>query len=384
MNKFLKILAGVALILIAVGMVLSTGKQPAPFPEGSESALRLQTGPLEVHSFDDTFVDATRVTQPNGDYAGADQRRFEGSVWHPADSKAGPYPLIVYSHGFSSVKEGGDYLGEQLASLGYVVVAVNYPLTNMSAPGGPLVKDVVNQPADVSFLIDTMIEQSRTDGHLLEGMIDPERIGVTGISLGGMTSTLVAFHPEKGDERIKAVLSIAGSTAFANEIFFSHRQIPFLMLAADTDALVPYGSNAQPVISIVPNAQLVTVIGGSHTGFAGPAAALRWFNNPDLIGCMVVKSTINDAMAEEDPWSELIGTPEQGIRQQVNNDLCVMDPLPEAMNVLRQHMITSVVVSSFFQSQFAEKATEREAAAKFISEVIADELTEVSYQRSAI
>ena len=50
---------------------------------------------------------------------------------------------------------GGAYLAEQLASLGYVVVAVDYPLTNGLAPGGPDVKDVVNQLADVSFLIDT-------------------------------------------------------------------------------------------------------------------------------------------------------------------------------------------------------------------------------------
>ncbi len=46
----------------------------------------------------------------------------------------------------------------------------------------------MNQPADVSFLIDTLLAQSTTPGHRLEGMVDKTRIGVTGISLGGMTN----------------------------------------------------------------------------------------------------------------------------------------------------------------------------------------------------
>ena len=124
---------------------------------------------------------------------------------------------------------------EELASHGYVVVAVNYPLTNMGAPGGPNVKDVVNQPGDVSFLIDSLLEQSATSGHSLEGMVDADRIGVTGISLGGLTSTLAAFHPEWADDRIKASLSIAGPTALFTPEFFQHRDVPFLMLAGDID-----------------------------------------------------------------------------------------------------------------------------------------------------
>ena len=161
------------------------------------------------------------------------------------------------------------------------------------------------------FLIDTLLAKSSEAGHELEGLIDGERIGVTGISLGGMTSTLVSFHPDMGDDRIGAALSIAGPTSFANAVFFSHRQVPFLMLAGDIDALVPYSSNAAPVPDIVPGSQLVTVAGASHTGFAGPAAALRWLNNADAIGCSMVQDNIN-ASAEEDLWYEELGSVEQG------------------------------------------------------------------------
>ena len=42
-----------------------------------------------------------------------------------------------------------------------------------------------------------------------------------GLSLGGLTSTLLGFHPKWRDNRIGAVVSIAGPTAMLGEDFFS-------------------------------------------------------------------------------------------------------------------------------------------------------------------
>jgi dienelactone hydrolase len=384
MARFFKILLGFVVVLLIAGTIISTGKQPEPFPENSQSALLLQPGPLPVASFDETFIDPSRPTNANNDYPGSDQRELVGTVWYPDTMESSPYPLVVYSHGFSSNRSGGGYLAQQLASLGYVVVAVDYPLTNGLAPGGPDVKDVVNQPADVSFLIDTLLGQSLDANHPLAGKVDPARIGVTGISLGGMTSTLAAFHPTTGDPRIKAALSIAGPTEQFTEVFFAHREVPFLMLATDTDALVTYKNNALPVIDHVPGAQLVTILQASHTGFAGPAGALRWMNNPDALGCYMVLKNIGDDMSADEPWFELLGTEEQGINYQAKNELCLVDPLPEVMNPLRQQMITSIVVSSFFQSQFSQQDSVRSAAQTFLTETLAGELAEVRYTRAGL
>jgi len=377
MKKVLLIVLVIVLLLMVSGAVIQNGKQPDAFPENSRSAAMLQPGPMAIHMHETSFVDDSRPTQANGDYAGDAVRRMEGKVWHPVSNAEGPYPLIVYSHGFTSTRDGGAYLAEQLASLGYVVVSVNYPLTNFEAPGGPNVKDVVNQPADVSFLIDTLVQQGGTAGHQLEGMVDESRVGVTGTSLGGMTTALVSFHPEMRDPRIGAALSIAGPTGLFTETFFSHAQVPFLMLAGDIDALVPHNTNAVPVIDKIEGAQLVTLVGGSHTGFSGPSAPLRWLSNPDVLACYMVKRNIEEST--EEPWYELIGSPEQGVDHSAVNELCLMDPLPEAMNILRQQMITSVVVSSFFQSVFAPEAAQREAAQAFLSKSLAAELSDVDY-----
>lgn len=372
----------IVVVLLAVSCsVLTNGKQAEPFPSGSNSEERLQPGPAAIHEHEETFVDVSRPTNANGDYAGDSSRRMEGKVWHPVSNANGPYPLIVYSHGFTSTHDGGAYLARQLASLGYVVVAVDYPLTNFQAPGGPNPRDVVNQPADVSFLIDTLIEHSAAAGDELEGMVDGNRVGVTGISLGGMTTALVSFHPKMRDARIGAALSIAGPTAVFTPTFFSFADVPFLMLAGDIDALVPYATNAAPVLSKIAGSELVTIAGGSHTGFAGPAAPLRWLSNPDALGCYMVQSNIEESA--EETWYELIGTPEQGIDYNAVNELCLMDPLPKALNVLRQQMISSVVVSSFFQSIFAPREGERESAKVYLRETLSGELPEVSYLRAS-
>jgi dienelactone hydrolase len=380
MHKLIKILVVTASVIGVIAIILVNGKQPQAFAENSESANRLLSGPLMVRSHDEVFIDSSRESQAHGDFAGSPSRRLEATIWHPADNSAGPYPLIVYNHGFSSMREGGAYLAEYLASYGYVVVAANFPLTTMNAPDRPYVKDVVNQPGDVSFLIDSLLAQSNDPQHMLQGMVDEQRIGVTGISLGGMTTTLVAFHPTMADHRVKAALSIAGPTAQFTSVFFESPQVPFLMLAGNVDVLVPYASNAAPVVEKVPGGQLVTVLGASHTGFAGPSASLRWMNNPDALGCYVVNQSIEDDIQE--PWFDLLGTPEQGIDYNSENELCQVDPLPEAMNPLRQQMIAAIVVRAFFDSILAEKDEDRAAAGEFLSETLAAELTEVEYARA--
>ncbi|MEM0954227.1 MAG: CocE/NonD family hydrolase [Pseudomonadota bacterium] len=383
MKRAIKGFLGLLLVVAVLGLLLSLGKQPDAFPEGSKSAARFIPGPYAVETYDIRLVDKSRPSPAHRDFAGTDQRVLQTSVWYPVEKPAQPQPLIVYSHGFTSSRRGGAYLGIHLASYGYVVIAADFPMTTMNAPGGPWVRDVVNQPGDVSFLIDHMLMASAEPRHVLHQRIDPDRIGVTGISLGGMTSTMVTYHPVWGDRRIGASMSIAGPTDQFNAPFFQHRPpVPFLMLAADIDALVPYDSNAAPVLEKVPNAQLITVAGGSHTGFSGPAGSLRYMKNPDALGCWAVKRNV-EAEDPDDVWLDQLGTPEQGINYDTRNELCLMDPLPRAMNPLRQQMITAVVVHAFFDAAFSTDPATAEAASEFLAVHLPGELESVSYARRA-
>lgn len=380
MKLLLKILIVIGVLLLGLLLYVTFSHQPEAFPEGSASAARLRPGPFSVASLDERFVDRSRPTQANGSYPGINQRELVGRVWYPLEAEAGASPLLIFSHGFTSMYRNGAYLAEHLASHGFVVVAVNYPLTHMSAPGGPLVGDVVRQPGDVSFLIDTLIGRSAVAGNALTGKIDDQRIGVFGVSLGGLTSTLAAYHPRWRDPRIGAALSIAGPSNFFTADFFATADVPFMMLAGEQDVLVPFESNAAPIPAKLPGAELVTIAGGSHTGFSGGTAWLRMMDNTDALGCYSVKRAIKEG--SQDSWVGLMGSEDEGIDYGVEDQLCKVDPLPRAMNVLRQQMIARVVVTAFFERHLVADAARRREAAGFLTGVIGRELPEVSYRRS--
>ena len=65
----------------------------------------------------------------------------------------GPFPLIVFGHGFAVTPAPYAALLRAWARAGYVVAAPVFPLGNANAPGGPNERDLVNQPRDMSFVI---------------------------------------------------------------------------------------------------------------------------------------------------------------------------------------------------------------------------------------
>ena len=148
----------VALVAIGLGIGM-VATATAPPPENSASAARLADGPYAVGRVEMDWVDTSRPTPANGDYAGSDARALPTLIWYP-EGYDGSSPLVVYSHGFRSNREGGAYLAEHLASYGYVVASANFPLSNGMAPGGSTIEDTPNQPGDVSFIIDQVLAQT--------------------------------------------------------------------------------------------------------------------------------------------------------------------------------------------------------------------------------
>ena len=369
-----------AVLVVAGVLVFTLGKKPEPLDAALESAKRLQPGSHDVDYFDITLTDTTRPSQAHGEFEGSDSRVLKTRIWYPGDllkegkPAAAALPLLIYSHGFMSMRTGGAYLAEHMASKGYVVAAMDYPLTNFNAPDKPFVTDVVNQPADVSFLLDQFLGWHRESGNLFEGAVDENRIGVMGLSLGGMTSTLAAFHPRFGDSRIDAAVSIAGPGFMFGPTFFSHRQLPYMMIASEIDALVDYKANALPVRDVA-GALLVTIEGATHTGFADMARMLRWMKNPDKLGCDQVKSNIDQS--NEDSWYHLIGTEEEGIVARDAPPLCEMDPLPPGMNPIRQHWLNQLAVSSFFEAQFADDPATQRNSRLYLTQTLPEEIAGV-------
>ncbi|MEO2198919.1 MAG: hypothetical protein ABGY72_22925 [bacterium] len=375
-RKALKIAAGLLVslvVLFVAGYIATNPEQPSA---DSGSARWLEPGPFDVGQKDFVFVDGTRPTDENRGFPGKPDRTFPTTIWYPENSDAA-HPLIIHSHGIVSSRSEVPYLAEQLASYGYVVAAADYPLTSGSTPGGANARDVVNQAADVSFLIDSVLGLGH-DARPFGGAIDTSRIGLTGYSLGGLTTSVTTYHPRWREPRIQAAVSIAGLDSAFTARFYETSDVPFLMIAGTADALVDYQSNAVIIPGRIANGSLLTIAGGAHLGFAGLAEpALRLMNNPDTLGCSAVLAVLDEGL---DAVFNRIGSAEEGIVADPDAaGVCEDLPPPEAAHPGRQQMITQIGVLSFFESVFAEAASAREAAHQQLTVAIAADFAEASF-----
>ncbi len=155
-----------------------------------------------------TFIDASRRVK----YARqrAIPRPLVTVIRYPTQS-AGPLPLIVFGHGFAVTPAAYYRLLTAWAQAGYVVAAPVFPLANAHAPGGPDEADIVNQPADMSFVISSMLALGAQQGSFLAGRISPTRIGISGQSDGGETALAIAYDRYYRDARVRAAAILSGA-----------------------------------------------------------------------------------------------------------------------------------------------------------------------------
>ncbi len=188
------------------------------------------------------------------------------------DKNHGPYPLIVYNHGAYASAIRSLAFTEHLASEGFVVASCDYVDTipfefavqvafdRTRGKEGVVDAKVVLDALDylleamknrevvfsylekfrlkkAVFVIDSMLELNRDKSSLLYTVIDEDNIGMSGHSLGGLTTLgLIGKHPEKRmkDERIKAALTLS-SPAYPFETDDGSIDVPIMIIHGDLD-----------------------------------------------------------------------------------------------------------------------------------------------------
>ena len=213
-------------------------------------------------------------TGPTGEHLGSrtllTQIRYPlaGSPAKTSKPASGPLPLIVFGPGFMQC--GGPYsrLLRAWATAGYVVAAVNFPRSDCKVGSAATESDMVNQPADMSYVITRMLALSAGRHGLFARLISPHEIAVTGQSDGGDTVAAIGANTCCSDHRVAAIAVLSGAEWPAMPgSFFTRRPAPMLFTQGSADTVnLPGCSAAMYHADPARLRYYLDLFGADHTG----------------------------------------------------------------------------------------------------------------------
>jgi dienelactone hydrolase len=226
----------------------------------ASSAPASTTRPFTVEHRDVTFEDTSRPTDAN-----RSSRKLRTLLLVPEGP--GPFPLVEFSHGAGSNGGAMSPFLEPIAAAGYVVAAPTFPRTNGAAGGWSNLSDYVNQPADVYFVIDSILKLAADPADRLFAKVDTEHLAVGGHSLGAMTTVGTVYNSCCAQPRVDAAIVLSGvETPFGTGTYDNQPPVPMLLAHGDLDDTVEVvGSDGLFSKATGPTA-FVRYPQGSHAG----------------------------------------------------------------------------------------------------------------------
>jgi predicted dienelactone hydrolase len=184
----------------------------------------IPAGKAEIATYHDTYGNLTDSSRPLTPFT------FEGrALRNAAPNKiAGPYPLVIVSHGYPGSRVLLTYLTENLASKGYIVVAIDHTESTHADTKG-FQSTLLNRAKDILFVLDQMgIAGKSNNGNFLAGLVNADNTALIGYSMGGygVLNAAGAGYSEKLESFFatitagsKAIESrVAGNPAFISSI----------------------------------------------------------------------------------------------------------------------------------------------------------------------
>jgi len=206
-----------------------------------------------------TYVDGSRPSPASDTQPAAPDRTLVTTIAYPSAAR-GRLPLVVLAHGSNGNPDKFTELIQTWARAGYVVAAPLFPRS--SDTGGNLVGDYVQQPRDVSFVLDHVLAADRSRTSPLHGRIDPRHIGLAGLSLGGFTTYGTIWNSCCRDRRFDAALLMSAILGPFPNGSYDFRSVPALLVHGDADGYYPQSPKAYP--QLARPKWFVTLHGGQH------------------------------------------------------------------------------------------------------------------------
>lgn len=257
--------------------------------------------PAALTQYDEVMGQSSDTTRPIIPFT------FTGRATRGAAPKKedAPYPLVVVSHGYTGSRFLMTYLTENLASKGYVVVAIEHTESTFT-DAGPFPSTLYFRAIDIRFTIDEMerLSQANADS-FLAGLADADNTGIIGYSMGGYGVLNVGgagYSPQLGaffasrvggntvinrhvigdpaypgaDPRVKAIVALApwGKTAqMWNDQGLQNLKIPTFFIAGSQDDISGYEKGIKALFDGAINTEryLLTYEDARHNVAPNPA-----------------------------------------------------------------------------------------------------------------
>ncbi|MDJ0787195.1 MAG: hypothetical protein QNK05_10350 [Myxococcota bacterium] len=262
------------------------------FPAGGGPATAFDTVTLDRGGFfpdtDGPFENAgviqdqlTLASQLDGS-----DRTIDLVVWYPSDEPGLPgfplfglvdapvadgvasLPVLLFSHGSCGIPAQTPFLTASLARAGWIVVAMSHPPNVFSADCAEIANltiSFVERPADVSGSLDWLLDRNVDPSSPLFGLVDPQRVGVSGHSFGGMT----ALRVPPLDPRFRATLPLAPEYDSVATLIPLPLSVPIMIQGGEIDTVTPFATDQIPVFDLSERPRfLVELLGTGHAAFS--------------------------------------------------------------------------------------------------------------------
>jgi acetyl esterase/lipase len=212
----------------------------------------------------------------------------------PVAPAGGPYPVLIFSHGWGGTRTQSTFLMEELASQGYVVAAIDHPYGALVTvyPDGRVVEqkeDILSDQladgafdrsakglvsgwsADTQFVLNWLeAANSQESGDLLSGHLDLDRVGFLGHSTGGGNAVQSCWAESRCDV---GFAMDAWLEPVSDAVIESHINQPFMFLWSEE-----WGSDEDENMGLFDG-----VFGGlSGGGYSLEIAGTRHYDFSDL------------------------------------------------------------------------------------------------------
>lgn len=262
---------------------------------------QLAAGEREAVVYTDVLgAGANNPARPNTPFT------FTGRAARDAAAVKGAFPLLIVSHGYPGSRLQMSYLTENLASKGYVVVAIDH-LESTRADKAGFASTLLNRPLDDQFVLDTVAGWSLPgSGHFLAGVADAEHTALIGYSMGGYGALVAAgaaadplalkplgvsdttpFVARAPDPRIRAVVAFApwgGARQLWRSASLAKLRAPVLFVAGEQDTIAGYEDGVLRLAQEAVNAPryLLAYQNARHNIAANPPPAAAYANSEDF------------------------------------------------------------------------------------------------------